>query len=105
LEHLPFVHLMRQAHLIITDSGGIQEKAPVLAAGAVRLVGTDTHRLVAAATELLDDPAAHAAMAGAKNHQATERANILLLLVDHVSFPQVDHDVVKDKTVLDTRGA
>jgi UDP-N-acetyl-D-mannosaminuronic acid dehydrogenase len=37
--------------------------------------------------------------------QATERANILLLLVDHASFLQVDHDVVKDKIVVDTRGA
>jgi UDP-N-acetyl-D-mannosaminuronic acid dehydrogenase len=36
--------------------------------------------------------------------QATERANILLLLVDHASFLAVDHDVVKDKIVVDTRG-
>lgn len=37
--------------------------------------------------------------------RATERANILLLLVDHASFLTVDHDVVKDKIVVDTRGA
>lgn len=36
--------------------------------------------------------------------RATERANILLLLVDHASFLTVDHDVVKDKIVVDTRG-
>jgi len=36
--------------------------------------------------------------------QATERANILLLLVDHASFLHVDHDVVKNKIVVDTRG-
>jgi UDP-N-acetyl-D-mannosaminuronic acid dehydrogenase len=36
--------------------------------------------------------------------QATERANILLLLVDHMSFLNIDHDVVKDKVVVDTRG-
>ncbi len=36
--------------------------------------------------------------------QATERANILLLLVDHASFLAIDHDVVKDKIVVDTRG-
>lgn len=35
---------------------------------------------------------------------ATERANILLLLVDHMSFLSVDHDVVKNKIVVDTRG-
>jgi UDP-N-acetyl-D-mannosaminuronic acid dehydrogenase len=37
--------------------------------------------------------------------RATDRANILLLLVDHASFLTVDHDVVKDKIVIDTRGA
>jgi UDP-N-acetyl-D-mannosaminuronic acid dehydrogenase len=36
--------------------------------------------------------------------RATERANILLLLVDHASFLAIDHDVVKDKIVIDTRG-
>jgi UDP-N-acetyl-D-mannosaminuronic acid dehydrogenase len=36
--------------------------------------------------------------------QATERASILLLLVDHASFLTVDHDVLKDKIVIDTRG-
>ncbi len=36
--------------------------------------------------------------------QAVERANILLLLVDHLSFLNVDHDVVKNKIVIDTRG-
>lgn len=36
--------------------------------------------------------------------QATERANILLLLVDHASFLAVDHDLLKDKIVIDTRG-
>jgi UDP-N-acetyl-D-mannosaminuronic acid dehydrogenase len=36
---------------------------------------------------------------------ATERAGILVLLVDHASFLTIDHDVVKDKIVVDTRGA
>jgi UDP-N-acetyl-D-mannosaminuronic acid dehydrogenase len=36
--------------------------------------------------------------------QAVERANILLLLVDHLSFLNIDHDVVKNKIVVDTRG-
>ncbi len=83
-DYLPFVHLMRRAALIITDSGGIQEEAPSLgtpvlvtrditerpeavAAGTVRLVGTSTDRLIAEATRLLDDAAAHAAMAIAAN--------------------------------------
>lgn len=37
--------------------------------------------------------------------QAMERANLVLLLVDHMSFLQVDRDVLKDKFVIDTRGA
>ena len=66
-------------HLIITDSGGIQEEAPSLGkpvlvmrtvterpeaveAGTVKLVGTDTDAIVAAAERLLDAAAAYAAM-------------------------------------------
>lgn len=83
-DYLPFVYLMRRAHLIVTDSGGIQEEAPglgkpvlvtrdtterpeAITAGTARLVGTEEDALVAAATELLDDQAAYAAMARAKN--------------------------------------
>ncbi len=84
LDYLPFIALMRRAHLIITDSGGVQEEAPSLgkpvlvtrdtterpeavAAGTVELVGTDTERLVVRATRLLDDPAAYRAMSIAHN--------------------------------------
>jgi UDP-N-acetylglucosamine 2-epimerase (non-hydrolysing) len=91
-DYLPFVHLMRRAHLIVTDSGGIQEEAPglgkpvlvtrdtterpeAIAAGTARLVGTDAAALVAAATELLDTPAAYAAMAQAKNPFGDGRAS------------------------------
>lgn len=37
--------------------------------------------------------------------RAMERANLVLLLVDHMGFMNVDHDVLKDKIVIDTRGA
>jgi UDP-N-acetyl-D-mannosaminuronic acid dehydrogenase len=37
--------------------------------------------------------------------RALERANLVLLLVDHMSFMQVDRDTLKDKFVIDTRGA
>ncbi|MDE2582461.1 MAG: UDP-N-acetylglucosamine 2-epimerase (non-hydrolyzing) [Rhodospirillales bacterium] len=84
LDYLPFIALMRRAHLIITDSGGVQEEAPSLgkpvlvtrdtterpeavAAGTVELIGTDADRLVARATRLLDDPAAYRAMSVAHN--------------------------------------
>jgi UDP-N-acetylglucosamine 2-epimerase (non-hydrolysing) len=83
-EYLAFVYLMNRAHLIITDSGGIQEEAPSLGkpvlvmrdtterpeavtAGTVKIVGTDTKAIVAAATILLDDANAYAAMAQATN--------------------------------------
>jgi UDP-N-acetylglucosamine 2-epimerase len=80
LDYIQFVYLMRRAALIITDSGGIQEEAPALGrpvlvtrdvterpegvmAGASRLVGTETKTIVAAATELLDNPARYMEMA------------------------------------------
>jgi UDP-N-acetylglucosamine 2-epimerase len=84
LDYLPFVHLMRRADLIITDSGGVQEEAPSLGkpvlvtrdtterpeaveAGTVELVGTDTELLVARASRLLDDRAAYERMSFAHN--------------------------------------
>jgi UDP-N-acetylglucosamine 2-epimerase len=84
LDYLPFVHLMRRADLIITDSGGVQEEAPSLGkpvlvtrdtterpeaveAGTVELVGTDTELLVARASRLLDDNAAYERMSFAHN--------------------------------------
>jgi len=85
LDHLPFVALMRAAHLILTDSGGVQEEAPSLGvpvlvmrdvtergegltAGTARLVGTEPDRIVAEATALLDDPAHRARMS--RRHDA-----------------------------------
>jgi UDP-N-acetylglucosamine 2-epimerase (non-hydrolysing) len=72
LDYSRFVDLLRRAWLVITDSGGIQEEAPSLgkpvlvlrdrterpeavAAGTVKLVGTDPDRIVAEAARLLDD--------------------------------------------------
>jgi UDP-N-acetylglucosamine 2-epimerase len=89
--HADFVWLMRRAHLIVTDSGGVQEEAPSLGrpvlvargqsdrpeaivAGTARLIGTDGARLVAEATRLLDDPAAWEAMARAENPYGDGRA-------------------------------
>ncbi len=80
LPYTDFVTLMVRAHLVITDSGGIQEEAPALgkpvlvlrdkterpeavAAGVVRLVGTQRERIVSEASRLLSDPSAYAAMA------------------------------------------
>jgi UDP-N-acetylglucosamine 2-epimerase (non-hydrolysing) len=72
LDYVPFVDLMRRCHLILTDSGGVQEEAPSLGkpvlvmrekterpeavdAGTSRLVGTDPRRIIEECTLLLDD--------------------------------------------------
>lgn len=79
LAYPDLVRLLDAAHLLLTDSGGLQEEAPALglptlvlrdvterpepvASGNAILVGLDPERIVAAATRLLDDGAAHAAM-------------------------------------------
>jgi len=84
LDYMPLVHLMKRCHLVLTDSGGLQEEAPSLgkpvlvmrktterqegvAAGTVKLVGTDAADIVREASRLLDDPAAYAAMAQRAN--------------------------------------
>ncbi|MFO7584974.1 MAG: UDP-N-acetylglucosamine 2-epimerase (non-hydrolyzing) [Anaerolineales bacterium] len=83
-DYLPMVHLMKRAALVLTDSGGLQEEAPGLgvpvlvlretterpegvAAGTVRLVGTDEAKIVSEARLLLDNPAEHEKMAHAAN--------------------------------------
>jgi UDP-N-acetylglucosamine 2-epimerase (non-hydrolysing) len=84
LDYLPLVHLMKRATLILTDSGGIQEEAPAfgvpvlvlretterpegIEAGTLKLVGTDTDRIIQEASQLLDDQTAYAQMARAAN--------------------------------------
>lgn len=83
-DYLPFVYLMNQAYMILTDSGGIQEEAPSLgkpvlvmreaterpeavAAGTVRLVGTDPKTIQEAASRLLNDADEYLAMSRAHN--------------------------------------
>jgi len=90
-EYAPWVQLMRQATLILTDSGGIQEEAPALGkpvlvlrrvterpegveAGTALLVGTDRERIAAEAGRLLTDPARYAAMAQSRNPYGDGRA-------------------------------
>ena len=84
LDYVPFVYLMMRSHIVLTDSGGIQEEAPSLgkpvlvmravterpeavAAGTVALVGTDARRIHDAVAELLDQPSRYAAFARAHN--------------------------------------
>ena len=91
LDYPCFVRLLGLAHLVLTDSGGIQEEAPALArpvlvmretterpegiaAGTARLVGANEERIVAETCRLLDDRHAHEAMARAHNPYGDGRA-------------------------------
>lgn len=83
-EYEAFVFLMSHAHIILTDSGGVQEEAPslgkpvlvmretterpeALQAGTVKLVGTDTAKIVREMQSLLDSDLAYNAMSKAHN--------------------------------------
>lgn len=84
VDYLPFVYLMSRSYLILTDSGGIQEEAPslgkpvlvmrntterpeALAAGTVKLVGTDQRVIVEETDILLTDKIEYEKMSGAHN--------------------------------------
>lgn len=84
LDYPHFARLLDISHLMLTDSGGVQEEAPALgkpvlvmretterpegvAAGTAELVGTDPGRIVSEATRLLRDESAYARMAKAHN--------------------------------------
>ena len=83
-DYLPFIYLMDRSHILLTDSGGIQEEAPSLGkpvlvmrdtterpeaveAGTVQLVGTDENAIYKGVTRLLDDQDEHARMSRAHN--------------------------------------
>lgn len=84
VEYVAFVDLMRRAHILLTDSGGVQEEGPSLGkpvlvmrekterpeaveAGTARLVGTDEEKIVAETARLLDDPEEYARRARIHN--------------------------------------
>lgn len=102
LDYLPLVHLMKHAHIILTDSGGIQEEAPAFGiptlvlrdvterpegveAGTLKLAGTETAQITAEARRLLDDPAAYRAMSLAANPYGDGHAaeRIVQALLEH----------------------
>ena len=83
-QYLPFIYLMMRSHIILTDSGGIQEEAPSLgkpvlvmrdtterpeavSAGTVKLVGTDVERITSSLSELMDNDDEYQAMSFAHN--------------------------------------
>ena len=86
------VQLMCRAHLVVTDSGGLQEEAPSLdkpvlvlresterpeavELGAAKLLGTDRERIVGEVVRLLEDDEAYAAMAGVPNPYGDGKAS------------------------------
>ena len=92
LEYLDFVFLMEKSTLVLTDSGGIQEEAPglgkpvlvmrdtterpeALAAGTVRLVGTNYDKIVAEVSHLLDDADYYTTMSRAANPYGDGKAS------------------------------
>lgn len=92
LPYIPFVDLMRRAHVLLTDSGGIQEEGPSLgkpvlvmretterpeavAAGTARLTGTDPSTIVAETSLLLDDDAEYARRSRVHNPYGDGRAS------------------------------
>ena len=92
-DYVPFVHLLKKAHLILTDSGGVQEEAPALGkpvivmrktterpegveAGTAILAGTETKDVFRAAAELLTDTDAYNKMAKAVNPYGDGHASV-----------------------------
>jgi UDP-N-acetylglucosamine 2-epimerase (non-hydrolysing) len=92
VDYLEFVHLMNRAHLVLTDSGGIQEEAPSLGkpvlvlrevterpegveAGTAVVVGTNRERIVSVASELLTSREAYQRMANAVNPYGDGKAS------------------------------
>lgn len=84
LQYLEFVYLMEKSHIVLTDSGGIQEEAPGLGkpvlvmrdtterpeavtAGTVKLVGTSYKEIVNNVSLLIDNPEAYNRMSQAVN--------------------------------------
>lgn len=98
-EYLPFVYLMTRAYIILTDSGGVQEEAPSLgkpvlvmrdtterpeavAAGTVKLVGTETNQIVKGVRTLLNDSIEYELMAFAHNPYGD--GNACSRIIEHI---------------------
>ncbi|MEH6383036.1 MAG: UDP-N-acetylglucosamine 2-epimerase (non-hydrolyzing) [Colwellia sp.] len=101
-QYLPFIYLMTRAHIILTDSGGIQEEAPSLGkpvlvmrdtterpeavdAGTVKLVGTSVDVMIFAINELMDNEKAYKEMSFAHNPYGDGKTceRILDVLTNH----------------------
>lgn len=96
LDVIDFHNLAARSYMIMSDSGGVQEEAPSLGvpvlvlrdtterpegvkAGTLKLVGTETKDVLAAMTQLLDNPKAHQQMAEASNPYGDGKASERIL--------------------------
>lgn len=92
-DYVPFVHLMKKAHIVLTDSGGVQEEAPSLGkpvlvmrktterpegveAGTATLIGTETQTIFDSTARLLSDSSAYNVMAKAVNPYGDGTASV-----------------------------
>ena len=110
LDYVSFVACMQRAHILLTDSGGIQEEGPSLgkpvlvmrevserpeaiAAGTACLTGTDPERIVGAVSSLLDDPVYYKQMTSGPNpygdgHAAQRVVQFLISRVTNLLSPE-----------------
>ena len=96
LEYVSFVALMQRAHILLTDSGGIQEEGPALgkpvlvmrkvserpeaiAIGTARLVGTTSDGIISAVNELLDNPLRYQEMTQKPNPYGDGNASLRIV--------------------------
>lgn len=112
LDYEPFANLMHRAHLILTDSGGVQEEAPALGkpvlvlrdtterpeavdAGTVKLIGTDRERVYEEAKKLLTDKAEYSRMAESVNPYGDGKAaaRIIQAILYHYGLADGRQDV------------
>jgi UDP-N-acetylglucosamine 2-epimerase (non-hydrolysing) len=118
-DYLPFVYLMMRSHVILTDSGGVQEEAPALGkpvlvmretterpeaveAGTVRLVGTDRDSIVDGVALLLDDDREYQRMSVAHNPYGDGHA--CARIVDALLIRSLTHGLTQPRTQDLTRG-
>jgi UDP-N-acetylglucosamine 2-epimerase (non-hydrolysing) len=106
MNYLDFVHVMNRSHMLLTDSGGLQEEAPALgkpvlvlrdeterpeavAAGTARLVGCHRDAILREGSRLLDDASAYESMARAHNPygDGTAAAKTVAVIRRHLERP------------------
>jgi len=93
LDYVTFIHLLRESHLVLTDSGGVQEEAPSfgvpvlvlrdvterpenIEAGTAKLVGTDRQRIVREVRHLIESPEEYSTMSHAANPYGDGNASV-----------------------------